>query len=342
MRPEAPHPDRSLRFHGLILLISALLLLGAASALAAQSAAEGPDEDVISGRVLQDGREVAGIDVTLHRVTRDSAGSVATRTTAADGGFSFRPPPSDSTGFTVLFATAEYQGVRYFGPPIHPGDSPEGYAVEVFDTVFVSAPSDRVRLMSRAMILLPGTDGGWEVDEIVRIENPEEVTFISPPGMPTWELRIPDGVTAFQVGEGQFSADEVRRMGNRVLVTAPLTPGAREMLIRYRLPGDEAGFAVPIARATGSLDLFIRQPSPAVNVSGLAPADTITEQGERFLRFTGTELRPGAEVKVGWQGGGSPPVDPVHASVVLILLLLGSGAWFAVRGGGAPAAPRSR
>ena len=87
---------------------------GAAPALA---------QGTLQGRV-ETGAGVADVAVTpLHRVTRDSAGAVSASRLGLRRLFPSTLPPADTAGFTVFFATAEYQGVRYFGPPLR--ESPE-------------------------------------------------------------------------------------------------------------------------------------------------------------------------------------------------------------------------
>jgi len=260
------------------------------------------------------------------------SGVAATAETRADGGFDFTLPPPDSAGFTVYFATADHLGVRYFGPPLHSGDSPGAYRIAVYDTVEVAAPPSAIRLASRDVVLLPQSDGGWEVNEIVQLVNDEQHTFVAPLGTPTWEFRIPAEAEAFEVGEGETPNSEVVRMGERVLLTAPVVPGARELFLRYRVPAGRKPLAYALPQAAENFTLFVRQPAPTVAVQGLAVHDTVSSDGEQFLRYAGRELAAGTTVQIESRGPRPSPVKPVHAAIAMVVVVLAGGAWAAARG----------
>jgi hypothetical protein len=299
-----------------------LLLLALAAPLAAQQ---------LRGRVLRAGAGVEGVAVTLHRVTRDSAGAVATATSAPDGSFAFTLPRADTTGFNVFFATAEFAGVRYFGPPLHRDDPAAGYAVQVFDTVSAGAARAGVRVARRDVVFLPEEDGSAEVNELLRLRNPGDRTLVVGSEVATWEFRLPEGVLAFEVGEGEIAPGMVQRRGSRVLVTASLAPGDHELFVRYRLGRGATRTVLPLARGTDSVSLFIRQPSAAATVAGLEAPTRVESNGESFLRFGGAGLGERGALEVRWERAAPPPVDPRVAALVATGLVLTVGAGFAVR-----------
>src|SRR5690606_22750886 len=119
--------------------------------------------DVLVGRVVLGGEPVSEADLTLHRITPEQSGAWATSRSAADGSFGFPLVPDSSASFTVFLVTADYLGVRYFGPPVHVADPlPTRYEVVVHDTAF-SIP-EPVRAPVRNLVLAPGADGSWEVN----------------------------------------------------------------------------------------------------------------------------------------------------------------------------------
>lgn len=303
---------------------AALLALAAASPLAAQQR--------LQGRVELHGRGVGGVPVTLHRVTTDSSGAVRTGATADDGSFALDVPPADSGGFTVYFATAELHGVRYFGRPLHPGDPGTGYTVEVFDTASASRVPGVVSVSRRDMIVLPEADGSAEVNEILRIHNAGDRSLVLGSGSSTWEFRLPPGVAAFEVGEAQIAQDAVVRRGDRVLVTATLSPGDQELFVRYRLARGSGPKQIPLAPGTDTVNLFVRQSAAKVRVDGLqATPEPVQADGESFLRFGGSGLGSRSAVVMEWDTPGVPPVDPRAAAVVVTGLVLTAGAGLALR-----------
>jgi hypothetical protein len=328
-------------------LVAAALSLGLApppASLAdatAQSATVATEsQEVLRGRVVKDGAPVAGVAITLHRVTSTVSGELETRSTGPDGGFEFRLPRADTASFSVFFATAEYQAVRYFGRPLHPDEVAGEYLVEVHDTA--TALADPVRIARRDLVLLPEQAGGWEVNEIVRIRNPSSQTLVSRSGMPAWEFRIPAAAVDFEAGEGEVLADEVRRMGDRVLLLTPLIPGERELFLRYRIPASERRIALPSDGGVDTINVFVRQPSPVVTVEGLQTTEVLTAGQERFLRYGGADFEPGSTVALAWKAPATPPVSPNAAAigVTVIVLLFGLAAARRSRAAGRPGGMR--
>jgi hypothetical protein len=308
--------------------------------LAAAGIAQTPTQRSLTGTVVLGASPRPAVPVTLHRVTSAESGVVGSQVTGGDGSFQFTLPAADSAGFEVYFVTAEYLSVRYFGQPIHGAAVPDGYAVAVYDTA--SALPGAIRVARRDVVLLPQSQGGWEANEIIRIRNEAGRTLVSAGGLPTWELRLPQGVTDFQAGEGELTAAEVVTMGDRVLLLTSLLPGDRELFLRYRIPVSLEGAVLPVETPTDTFNVFVGQPSPAVEVGGLLTTNVVEVQGERFVQYGATSLQSGDEVSLAWQAPAGPPVAPEIAGGVAALLVLLAGSWFAARTrGGRPAAASS-
>jgi 5-hydroxyisourate hydrolase-like protein (transthyretin family) len=280
------------------------------------------DPGTLEGQVLRYGQPVPGVPVTLHRVTSEGSGEVAYTNTDAEGSFRFPLDRVEGAAFTVFFATAEFQTVRYFGPPLHPDAQREEYVVQVFDAA--STLPEPPRVVRRDIVMIPEAAGSWEVNEIVTVSNPTRVALVSPTGTPTWELRIPEAATDFQAGEGDILPHEISFMGNRVLLLTPLIPGERDLFIRYRLPASPAGSRVPIEEPTDTFNLYIRQPSHLTSVVGLQTTRMIEAEGEQFLQYGGIDLPAGSGVGLQWTRT-APPIDPIVAAVSVTVLLLAIG-----------------
>jgi hypothetical protein len=286
----------------------------------------------LAGRVQLGEQGVGEVPVTLHRVTRDSSGAVTSVRSAADGSFTLDLPATDpEAGFNVLFATAEFRGVRYFGPPLHSGEPGTDYVVQVFDTASAARMPGAVKVSRRDVIVLPEPDGSAEVNEIVRLRNTADRAIVLGSGASTWELRLPDGVAAFEVGEGQIAPDAVVRKGDRVLVTATLPPGEQDLFFRYRVGRGAERVQIPLEAATDTMNLFMRQSEARTRVSGLAAGAEVESEGERFLRYTGAGLAADAAVVMEWDHPGAPPVDPRLAALAVTGVVLAAGAGLAFR-----------
>lgn len=326
--------DSALR-HRLVALLGAVVLVLLLAPVAAA-------QERLEGRVVRNASGVAGVPVTLHRVTNGASGPVGETTTGAGGAFSFplpeAPPRRDSTDFVVFFATAETDGVRYFGPPLHTTDARGSYRIAVYDTTSAAAAVDSVRVARRDVALMPSEGGGWEVGEIVRFHNASGRTVVTAGGKPVVGFSLPDSVAAFEVGDGEVTSQEVARVGNRVLLNSPFPPGVREVFVRYRIPDRSSEFRVTPDRATDTLHVFVRQPSPAITADGLAGPRPFRAESDEFVQYSAFGLRPGAEVGIEWRVPLSSPVDPRIAAMLAAALVLAVGAWAALRRGG-PAPP---
>lgn len=292
--------------------------------LASGTAVGQTPQERLSGTVTLEGVPVPDVEVTLHRVDQDTSGVVASTSTDARGAFAFDLPPADTTGFTVYFATADHLSVRYFGEPVHPGDAPEPYRLEVRDTT--SAGAEMLRVARRDLVLVPHADGGWEANEVVRLRNTGTRTVVSAGGMPSWRMGLPTGVDEFEAGAGDLSPEKLIRMGDDLLLLAPVQPGDREIFLRYRIPPvGESRLA--IGSPMDSFNVFVQQPSPGVTVSGLAPVELITVEEQRFLQLSAAGVSAESDLTMEW-ASAAPPVDPVWAGagVAALLVLVGAGA----------------
>lgn len=309
------------------------LVLAAAAPLAAPAAAQ----QVLDGRVVRDGQGVPGVRVQLHRVTRVSRGQIDSTVSGAGGRFSIRLPPADTAaGFTVFFSTAIADGVRYFGPAIHPDQRPEGYAISVYDTASSQALADSVRVSRRDVFLIPDADGSMQVAEILRMRNGARRTLVAD-ARPLVSVALPPGVEQFEAGEGdradstQAANPGLARVGDRAWLTDPLVPGDRDFFFRYRLPVKVKRLPVALGRPTDTLFVYVRQPAPDVAASGLGEGVPFAAEGDQFIRYMGTGLRPGAAVAVDWRGPLPPPVDPRWAALGIAGAILAAGVVVAAR-----------
>lgn len=307
-------------------------LLAPSAPVAAQS---------IAGSVVRGGAPAPSARVELHRVTRNSRGAIDATVAGADGRFAFRlPAVRDTAGFTVFFATALSDGVRYFGPVVHGGAGDSAYRIEVFDTTSARGAVDSVRVARRDVVLVPGGAGGWEVAELVRIQNRSGRTIVPDATRPLFGIAIPAASSEFETGDEETGAattgqspTDVVRVGNRVWVAAPLVPGDRDLIFRYRIPSKPQQLELPLDQATDSLNVYVRQPAPDVEITGLAEGKPFAAEGENFLLFSGGGLRSGGKVGIDWRGPKPAPVDPRWAAVAAAVLVLVAGAWLAVRRG---------
>lgn len=313
-------------------LCSALLLALPVAAAGQDTPPNVPTaEQRLVGQVVHDGQPLAEVPVVLHRVTPDEAAPWAQTVTDEAGTFRFPLVAVPGAEFTLFFVTADYLSVRYFGHPINPDQPPASdYVVAVYDTT--STVTEPIRVVRRDMVMIPETMGSWQVNEIIRIQNPGNRALVATtPGMPAWRLSVPEGAAEFQVGQGEILPHEVSVVEGEVLLLAPVTPGARDLFIGYRLPANPGSASLPITEPTDTVNIFVRQPSHLTAVEGLPTASMVDAEGEQYLQYSGFDFPAGEEIRLEWTETEGLPVDPIVAAVSATLLLLGVGAWAAIR-----------
>lgn len=305
--------------------------------LAAVAAAPLGAQQRLTGRVVRGDAGIAGVAVQLHRVTRVSRGEIDSTVSGPGGRFTLSLPPADTAaGFTVFFATALKDGVRYFGAAIHPEDRPADYRIAVYDTTSAQALVDSVRVSRRDLFVVPDMDGSMEVAEIVRVHN-DGGRSLTADSRPLFSVPLPPGADAFEAGEGD-RADSTRaagvvRMGDRVWVTDPLVPGDRDFFFRYKLPARVKRLPVALGTPVDSLYVYVRQPAPDVKARGLGEGVPYTAEGETFTRWAATGVAPRTGAALDWRGPEPPPVDPRWTAVAIAGAILALGGVAAARRG---------
>jgi hypothetical protein len=324
-------------------LAAALGLLAAAAPLGAQ----GTGPLVLAGRAVRvagrDTTALAGALIVAHHIGQRVQGAVDSLRSDAAGRFRFRIARPD-TGAMYVVSTL-YAGIGYFSEPVSVRE-PAGadtLRLAVYDTSSAGAPLDVG--MRHVVVSAPDADGSRDVLDIVQVANPGATTRVARGGAaPTWRMLLPEGVRSFRVGESDVPATAVRQSGDTVLLSAPLPPGVKQLVMTYVLPRGAGALRVPIDQPTARLELLVEDSSASASGAMLAAANPVQLEGRAFRRFSASRIAAGATATVRFGArGGSRRLGWV--AIVLAAALLGIGGWAAVRrrGGaaaaGAPAAP---
>ena len=273
---------------------------------------------------------LGGVDVTLHRVGADTAGILEVRASETDGAFRFRLSrlPNPAASSDVYFASVEYQGILYFGPPVAtPADLDSLYVVEVHDTARVDSGDAPVAVQTRTLVL-EAADEGWWVTDLFELRNDGDRTLVTDQGV-VWRHPLPPGAADIELGESDLEPDAVRFTDATVETAAPIPPGTRVYLFRYRL--DEVDVRIP-QRGSERFELLIREPAPVVEVEGLRAESPVSPEGTvTYRRFAGLELASG-DIHVREDGGGGEGLPLPAMAAALALALAGLALWGVARG----------
>jgi hypothetical protein len=290
----------------------------------------------VAGRIVRvvagDTVGVAGTPVVLHRVSRRAQGPLDTMPSGAAGRFGFRLRPDSAATYLV---SVRWAGIEYFSAALSavPGLADTALVIVVADTS--SAAPVRVRQRT-VLVSAPDETGFRTVLDWFALDNTSGLTRVA--GDTTravWTAPLPPGAEGAALADSrlsEFSPDAVLFERDTVSVWAPLSPGARELMLQYRLPPDLTTLRVPMGEGADSVQVFLEETSAQIRTGGLTAGQTQTIEQRSFrlwsgrggagteidIRFSKPILTPGQTVAL-------LVVAATSAFVVLALLLVRRG-----------------
>jgi hypothetical protein len=137
------------------------------------------------------------------------------------------------------------------------------------------------------------------------------------------------------VAQSEFSTGAAAVEDGALVVRTPLPPGERLFVVRYDVPDPFLG--VPLPGSTETLEILVREPAPAMDAPGLIVGDRVEiEPGTTYRRFSGQNLQ---DTEARLVEARPPALPPVRWFAVILGVLLGSVAVWAVQKRGGPSRP---
>jgi hypothetical protein len=307
-----------LRTHGPLL---GLLLACWPACIAAQAVAGGR----VVRPVAADSVPVPDIRVVLHRVGQMEQGPVDSTVAGATGGFRFRFRADSGA---VYLLSARYRDIEYFSTPVHISASRPDTAIRlvVYDTSSTAA----VTLAARHLVVpRPGEDGSREILDLIILSNAGSRTRVAPDSLGTsWAGLLPAGSEGLEVGESDLSPDAVARRGDSLLVSGPIAPGEKQLVLQYHLPPGGRELRLPVDSGA-RVNVLVEEPGTMVS-GPVTAADSQEIQGRSFHRWSGVPRARGVVTITlpGLPGAGQRWLAPL---VGLLALGLGAATWWALR-----------
>lgn len=308
-------------------LLGILLLSGARSL-------RGQEEivPVIRGEVRSGEHPLPGVMVVLHQVSSEASGEIDSIRAGPDGTFQLKLPrvPDHAVDAEIFFASVRHGGLLYFGTAITgPAQLDSLYLIQAYDTVSVP-PGGAALTLSARNLFLDKVAEGWQATDFFQVRNEGDRTLFSPDEGVIWQYPLPPSAQEFQVGQADLAPDALRFQEGSLAVYAPIPPGERSFLVRYRIPQED--LTIPLPGSTEQMEVLVRQPGPEVEFPPLAPAAPVElDAGNVFSRFEGVNLE-NSEVQ-GRVLSGSFRFRAEWLALILAALLGGMGV-FAFRAGG--------
>ena len=307
------------------------VVLGGASAVLGQpspapsSALQ--DHPILEGIVLEGDLPLDAGTVILHRVSPETSGEVDTATVGPGGEFQFLLPavPDADIQGDIFFASVDFEGVLYFGSAITAREQLDSlYVIRVFQAEEVPPEGVSLPLEVRTLFIEFGGDE-WVATDLFAIDNRGTRTLVAEEGGVVWSYPLPPGATQPELGEADMPPDAVTFEGGRVLVSAPLPPGDRLLMIRYRLA--DLNSTIPAPGTTDVFELLVKEPFPPLRVEGLEPVDVVAlGPGSTYRRYGASELVDVILTLVETEDRGPPPLEWL---ALLTTVMLAAGGFLA-------------
>jgi hypothetical protein len=259
------------------------------------------------------------VPVVLHRVGAAGQGPLDTVLTDGKGRFGFRFAPDTAS---VFLLSARYAGIEYFSRPVSgdPGRADTSVTLIVADT----SSRQPVGVRQRTLLVSRTDESGTRlvIDWLV-LSNPGPLTRVSPDGLrPTWGGPLPEAAQNVEMADSrlsQFAAEAVSFRGDSALIFAPLSPGEKELMLQYRIPGPLQNFVVP-ASVSESVFVLLEESGARVSSPALVVADSQVMEGRPFYRWAGT-MAGAARIEILLAG----PRFSQQQLLVLLVSVLGIG-----------------
>jgi hypothetical protein len=246
---------------------------------------------IIHGEVREGDDPLPGVMVVLHQVSSEISGEIDSIQAGADGTFRLRLPrvPDHGVSSEVYFASVRYRGLLYLGPAItSPAQLDSLYLIQAYDTLSVP-PGGATLPLSVRSLFLNKLEEGWEATDFFQLRQEGSRTLYSPEEGPVWRYPLPPSARDFEVGQGDLAPDAIRFQAGDLVLYAPVPPGDRYFLVRYRIPGDE--FIIPMPGRTEEMEVLVRSPGPDAEFPPLVPTTPLElEPGNVFRRYAAADL----------------------------------------------------
>lgn len=289
-----------------------------------------------AGRVTRPSAEgppvaVPGAWVVLHRVGSDQAAPLDSTLSGRDGGFRIRYTPFGVSD-AIYFVSSRYGGISYFSPPLRADTVRGGDAdVIVYETTTDTAT---LRLQGRHFVMSMPRGSTREIAEIFELENEGTHTVVARDSTtPLWTIHLPAEAGNVVVAQGDIGAGAVVFKNGRAELFAPLSPGVRQLVLTYQLPGNAFPISRPLERPVTVLEVLLEEPRAAVEGARLTEVVAASIGGRSFRRFLGREVTGAAVMRI----IAPPPIArnqttvAVLAGVIALAMLAAFGLWYARR-----------
>jgi cytochrome c551/c552 len=300
-----------------------------------------PEGGVIKGRVMNETNEDVPeeMELTLTSYLGDRAMEERKSKTDNKGRFEFANLPWDRS-YTI---SLDYKGADYTTDKIvfYPEEDTRTLDLPVYEPT----ESNQHISVNADHMIIQVSNGQISVAEIVVFHNGSKQVFVGKENKDgvreTLRFDLPGGAENIQFMDGLAPESVIRAEGGFVDTTS-FSPGIRRVIYAYQLPFKSGKNMIEkrIIYPTGGFVLLVSDSGVDIKVDGLGGNEKVSINNVRFIRWTGSGLEPGSEIKIELGQSVLSEDSLKWAAFGVVLLLVGIGILYSFRSKRNPALPK--
>jgi mono/diheme cytochrome c family protein len=285
----------------------------------------------IKGRVVNASGEGVRdeIELTLTAYLGDRAtGEVKVKTTS-NGSFDFNDLAWDRS-YTI---SLNYKGTEYATDKLV--FSPEEKKKKLDLPIYEPTESDKDITVNADHLIVQISREEIAVAEIMVLHNGSKEIYVGKAGQngtrETLRFDLPEGASNVQFLDG-LATESVIQTTRGFIDTSSFTPGIRRVVYAYVLPYKSRKNVIEkrVNYPTRGFILLVSHSGANINVEGLDGGNTVTIDGEPFLRWSGENFNAGTTIRVKIAKPFLKGEWVKLATLGIVLLLLGGGVLYSL------------
>ncbi len=269
-----------------------------------------------------------GIELTLREMLGDRVTDEKKLMTDKNGAFEFRDLPWNRS-YTI---TLNYRGTEYVTDKLvfYPDEDTKTTELPVYEPT----ESDSEIIIKQAHMILQVATDSISVAELLMFENKDKKIYVGSEVVDgkreTLKFHLPGDASNIQFIHG-ITSENVVQTESGFSDTSPIWPGVSRVVYTYTIPFKSGKNVIEdrVNYPTDSFLLLVSDLDEKVTVEGLSGGDVVDIQNEKFVQWTGSNLKSGSSIVVTINKSFDRESIAKWAAVGVVLLVVGGGILYA-------------
>ncbi len=269
-----------------------------------------------------------GIELTLSEMLGDRVTDEKKLMTDSNGAFEFSELPWNRS----YKITLNYRGTEYVTDKLvfYPDEDTKTIELPVYEPT----ESDSEIMIKQAHMILQVATDSISVAELLMFENKDKKIYVGSGVVDgkreTLKFRLPGDASNLQFIHG-LTSENVVQTESGFSDTSPVWPGASRVVYTYTIPFKSGNNVIEdrLNYPTDNFLLLVSDSDKKVTVEGLSGGDVVDIQNEKFVQWTGSDLKPGSSIVITINKSFDRESIAKWAAFGVVLLVVGGGMLYA-------------